>query len=78
LILPGVVAAETAVIDVPVLLATGERDVCGAPIDELATFTSATDIASFVAPRMAHMHNFAGTRALIWRRTDAFIQQVAG
>jgi hypothetical protein len=26
---------------------------------------------------MAHMHNFAGTRHLMWRRLSAFISQVA-
>jgi alpha-beta hydrolase superfamily lysophospholipase len=77
LVLPGVVAAEVAQIDVPVLLARGERDVCAPPIEELAAFTGVTDIASFVAPRMAHMHNFAGTRQQFWNRIDAFITQVA-
>jgi len=31
--LPGVLAGEAAVIDVPMLLATGERDVCRAPAE---------------------------------------------
>jgi hypothetical protein len=30
-----------------------------------------------VVPQMAHMHNFAGTRRLLWDRIDAFIAQVA-
>lgn len=76
LVLPGVVARETAAIDVPVLVARGERDLCQAPLDELAAFTAATDLAAFTAPRMAHMHNFAATRHLLWDRLDAFIAQV--
>lgn len=77
LVLPGVVTAEAASIDVPVLVGMGERDVCQEPIAELAAFTNATDISAIVVPRMAHMHNFAGTRQRMWDRIDAFIAQVA-
>ncbi len=77
LVLPGVVAAEAASIDVPVLVGMGERDVCQGPVAELAAFTNATDIAAIVVPRMAHMHNFAGTRQRMWDRVDDFISQVA-
>ncbi|OHV29671.1 hypothetical protein CC117_28730 [Parafrankia colletiae] len=75
--LPGVVAAEAARIDVPVLLATGERDVCRPLGEEIAAFGTATDIAVYVVPRMAHMHNFATTRALLWERLDEFVTHVA-
>ncbi|MBE3203947.1 MULTISPECIES: alpha/beta fold hydrolase [Parafrankia] len=75
--LPGVVSAQIACIDVPVLLATGERDVCRPLTVELAGFVAATDLAGFVVPRMAHMHNFADTRGLLWERLDAFIAHVA-
>jgi pimeloyl-ACP methyl ester carboxylesterase len=78
LVLPGIIAAEAAMIDVPVLVAMGERDVCCAPMRELAAFRSARDLALLVVPRMAHMHNFAGPRARLWARLDAFIGQVAG
>ena len=44
LVLPGVVAAEAASIDVPVLVGMGERDVCQDPHAELAAFKNATDI----------------------------------
>jgi hypothetical protein len=77
LVVPGVVAGEVAAIDVPVLLAMGQRDVCGPTSAEFAAFTAATDIAVFVGPRMAHMHNFAGTRELLWDRLDAFVTQIA-
>jgi alpha-beta hydrolase superfamily lysophospholipase len=77
LVLPGAVASEAARIDVPVLLGMGERDLCRRPLEELAAFSSATDMAVIVVPRMAHMHNFAGTRRLLWDRIDAFIAQVA-
>jgi pimeloyl-ACP methyl ester carboxylesterase len=74
--LPGVVAAEAARIDVPVLLAAGERDVCRSPGEEVAVFKSATDISFFRVPRMAHMHNFAVTRTLLWDRLEEFTAHV--
>jgi alpha-beta hydrolase superfamily lysophospholipase len=73
---PGAVAAEAAAIDVPVLVAMGTRDFCRPPLEELAAFTAARDAAIFVAPRMAHMHNFASTRETFWRRVEAFVAQV--
>ncbi len=77
LVLPGAVASEAAQVDVPVLVAMGERDVCREPLHELSAFRNATDMAAFVVPRMAHMHNFAGTRRRMWDRIDAFIAQLA-
>jgi hypothetical protein len=74
--LPGALAGEAAVIDVPVLLATGERDVCRAPAEELAVFKAATDVSVFVVRQMAHMHNFAATRARLWERLDEFVAHV--
>jgi pimeloyl-ACP methyl ester carboxylesterase len=75
--LPGAVADEAARIDVPVLLATGERDVCHPPAEEVAALKAATDVSVLVAPRMAHMHNFAATRTLLWERLDEFVAHVA-
>jgi hypothetical protein len=75
--LPGVVAAEAARIDVPVLLATGERDVCRSPGEEVAVFKAATDISFFRVPRMAHMHNFSATRIVLWDRLGEFTAHVA-
>ncbi|WP_041259562.1 alpha/beta hydrolase [Pseudofrankia inefficax] len=72
---PGAIAAEVATIDVPVLLAAGERDVVRPLLTEAAAFTSARDLAVFRLRRMAHMHNFAPTRHLLWERLDAFIAQ---
>jgi hypothetical protein len=74
--LPGALADEAAVIDVPVLLATGERDVCRAPAEELAMFKAATDVSVFTVRQMAHMHNFAATRTRLWDRLDEFVAHV--
>jgi alpha-beta hydrolase superfamily lysophospholipase len=77
-LLPGFIAREAAMVSAPVLLGMGERDVCQDPLRELAAFMSTRDLSLFVAPRMGHMHNFAGTRELLWRRLDAFIAQMVG
>jgi hypothetical protein len=74
--LPGAVADEAAIIDVPVLLAMGERDVCRPLAQEIAALKSASDIGVLVVPQMAHMHNFAATRAQIWDRLEEFITHV--
>lgn len=69
---PGVVASEAAAITVPVLAAMGERDLVVDPLGESRAFRSAPGFDLFVCPRMGHMHNFAGTRALFWERIHHF------
>jgi pimeloyl-ACP methyl ester carboxylesterase len=72
----GYVAEEAASIDVPVFLGFGERDVSEDPCREPAMFPGARDVGVFVVPRMAHMHNFASTRRLLWERTLDWIDCV--
>ncbi|HEV8311842.1 MAG TPA: hypothetical protein VGQ23_02155 [Burkholderiaceae bacterium] len=74
---PGVVAAEAAAIKVPLLIAMGERDVCPDPHAEPSAYTGSKDVSLFVVPRMAHMHNFASTRALLWSRLGSWARRVA-
>jgi pimeloyl-ACP methyl ester carboxylesterase len=74
---PGYVRAEAAQIDVPVLLAFGERDVSEDPRAEPAAFRKATDVSVFIAPRMAHMHNFASTREVLWNRLVRWCRELA-
>lgn len=69
---PGVVASEAAAITVPVLAATGERDLVPDPRAEPRAYPSARSIDMFVCPRMGHVHNMAGTRALLWERIHLF------
>jgi hypothetical protein len=57
MVAPGTVATEAAAIDVPILVAVGERDVVPNPWLEPFARKSATDITVLVCPRMAHMHN---------------------
>jgi pimeloyl-ACP methyl ester carboxylesterase len=65
---PGYVRDDAAAIDVPVFLGFGERDTSRHPHDEPAAYSRASDITLLVVPRMAHMHNFASTRRLLWDR----------
>jgi pimeloyl-ACP methyl ester carboxylesterase len=74
---PGTVALEAASVTVPVLVATGERDVVPDPWAEPKAFKSSTDITVFVCPRMGHMHNFASTRQAFWERIQTWGDGVA-
>ncbi len=73
---PGGAAAEAAAVRCPVLVALGERDVLVDPRGELRAYLSSPSVDFFVCPRMAHMHNFAGTRELFWRRIETWAQWV--
>jgi len=73
---PGVVREEAANVDVPVLVGVGERDTVPDPDAEVSAYPAA-DLTVFVAPRMAHMHNFASTRELMWKRTHSWGDTVA-
>ena len=73
---PGSTLAEAAAIRVPVLVALGERDVLVDPRGEPRAYESATSVDLFVCPRMAHMHNFAGTRELFWTRIQTWADWV--
>jgi pimeloyl-ACP methyl ester carboxylesterase len=68
LLQPGYVSADAAAIDVPVFVAAGERDVVPDLHAEPAAYRSARDVTLYRQPRAAHMHNFAGTRSLLWDR----------
>jgi alpha-beta hydrolase superfamily lysophospholipase len=73
---PGSTLAEAAAIRCPVLVAMGERDVLVDPRGELRAYESASSVDFFTCPRMAHMHNFAGTRELFWRRIETWAEWV--
>jgi hypothetical protein len=74
---PGVIAPEAAAVEAPVLVAMGERDVIPDPRGEPRAYLSAASVDLYICPRMAHMHNFAGTRELLWRRIEAWAGWVA-
>jgi len=41
-------------------------------VGEPRAYGSALSVDLFVCPKMAHMHNFAGTRELFWRRIETW------
>ena len=73
----GFIREEAAIIDVPLLLVTGERDVVVDPLSEPAAYASAFDVTVLEIPKMAHMHNFASTREVLWRRLDGWARMIA-
>ena len=74
---PGVIAAEAAVVAVPVFVGVGERDVVPTPREEPRAYRRSPDISVAVYPRMAHMHNMASTREQLWRRLQSWGDGVA-
>jgi alpha-beta hydrolase superfamily lysophospholipase len=73
---PGAIAPEAAAVLAPVLVAMGERDVIADPKGEPRAYLSATSVDLFICPRMGHMHNFAGTRELMWQRIETWADWV--
>jgi pimeloyl-ACP methyl ester carboxylesterase len=73
---PGVVAEEAARVAVPVLVGVGERDVVPDPQAEPGAYRASREVTVYVQPRAAHMHNFAGTRRLLWDEVDAWARKV--
>ena len=67
---------EAAAIRCPVLVGLGERDVLVDPRGEPRAYESSRSVDLFVCPRMGHMHNFAGTRELFWRRIETWAEWV--
>ena len=70
--------AEAAAVSVPVFVGVGERDVCPDPRAEPRAYANSADITVHIVPRMAHMHNFAGTRELLWARLEHWTRGIAG
>ena len=73
---PGVVSDEASAIEVPVFVAAGELDLIPDPHAEPSAYARSTDVTVFVVPRMAHMHNFGGTRFRLWERLGAWFRGV--
>jgi pimeloyl-ACP methyl ester carboxylesterase len=65
---PGYVEREAADLTVPVFVGLGERDTAPDPRAEPSAYGASPDITLFICERMAHMHNFASTREVLWDR----------
>jgi alpha-beta hydrolase superfamily lysophospholipase len=66
-------AQAAAAVDVPILLAFGERDVSVDPAAEALAYRSSPDVDVFVLRRSAHCHNLAGSRRLLWAHIARWI-----
>jgi len=73
----GIIAAEAAQIDVPVLFGQGEQDVSPDPHGEAACFDGCGDFTLYILPRSAHCQTFAGTRHRFWDRMAGWAQTIA-
>lgn len=65
---PGAGSREAARITSPVFLAFGDTDVSPDPHAEPAAYPASRDVTLVTVPGMGHMHNFAGTREVLWER----------
>ncbi|WP_059020192.1 alpha/beta hydrolase [Mycobacterium sp. M26] len=68
LLTEGVVAEEAAAVRCPVFVGLGERDTAPRSHAEPGAYISSSDVTLYICPQMAHMHNFASTRKLLWDR----------
>ena len=75
---PGVVADEAALIDVPVFIGCGTRDVVPDVRAEPAAYRASSDITVLTVSGMAHMHNFAPSRRRLWARLHAWAEALRG
>jgi len=74
--IPGIVADEAALIEVPVLLGYGAVDVSPEPRAEPRFYRRSPHITTLVVAGSAHCHNMASTRHLLWRQLLAWAEQV--
>ena len=72
--IPGTTSPVLAQIDVPVLVAHGNRDIAG-PLPAVALLLSASnDLTLFVLDDSGHNHNVAPTREQLWDRLGRWAQ----
>ncbi len=72
-----IVAEDAAIIDVPVYICLGERDVSPYPHAEPGYFRSSSDVTLHMLPRSGHCQTFASTRRLMWDRMHDWSRRVA-
>lgn len=74
--LPGNVAPAAALVDVPVYLAVGDRDMAGPPQQIPAAFTASRDIELQVLPDAGHAHFLFASRAQLFDRLAVWTRYV--
>jgi len=76
--IPGSWAPEAASIDVPVLLAYGDRDICADPYATPSFFKGSGDVTLLVLRQTGHSHFIFPAREGLWRRIDQWANSMAG
>ena len=77
-LVPGRTASAAARIEVPVLLAFGERDVSPDPHGEPAFYRCSKDVALLILDEAGHAHNSAPGRVAFWDRIADWMDSVTG
>ncbi|MGO8859509.1 MAG: alpha/beta fold hydrolase [Acidimicrobiales bacterium] len=67
-LIPGIVAADAAAIDVPVFLGFAERDTSRDPLMEVGSYPGAKDVTLHLLEGSAHATSCATTRQMQWDR----------
>ncbi|MDB5972530.1 MAG: alpha/beta hydrolase [Hydrocarboniphaga sp.] len=75
--LPGNVAPAAALIDVPVFIAVGDRDMAGPPQQIPAAFTASRDIELQVLPETGHAHFLFAARHQLFDRLAVWTRSVS-
>jgi pimeloyl-ACP methyl ester carboxylesterase len=71
--IPGSCAPECARIDVPLLLAVGDRDIAGAPQQIPVSFPASPDITLLVLPETGHSHFLFSSRRQLFERVSGWL-----
>lgn len=70
-------ARAAAVIDVPIFLGFGQRDVSRDPLLEVSSYRAATNVHLMIVPASAHCHNLASQRIYLWDRIAGWLHLLA-
>jgi pimeloyl-ACP methyl ester carboxylesterase len=76
-IIPGSCAPECARIDVPLLLAVGDRDMCGPPHQLPAYFAGSSDVTLLCLPNTGHSHFVFSSTSELFARLAHWTEVVA-
>jgi len=74
---PGIIAREAEAIETPVFIGAGEIDLLPDPKAEPSAYARSPAVTVKVIPRMAHMHNFASTRTLLWDSLASWVGAIS-
>ena len=74
---PGYAKPFAEVIESPVFLGWGDVDVSAEPHVEPSAYPRSRHVTLSVVDQMAHMHNFADTRELLWEDLLAWLPVAA-